>query len=53
MDERKGMRVLALLDGVRIGELPDALYGDEGSHTLRNTAQAVGGLYLPALEKLV
>lgn len=48
------MRVLiALLDGVGIGELPDAsFYGDEGSHTLRNTAQAVGGLYLPALEKL-
>lgn len=44
---------IALLDGVGMGELPDAhLYGDEGSHTLRNTAQAVGGLKLPNLEKL-
>jgi len=45
--------IIALLDGVGIGELPDApLYGDEGSHTLRNTAQAVGGLHLSTLEKL-
>ncbi|MCX7667553.1 MAG: phosphopentomutase, partial [Atribacterota bacterium] len=44
---------IALLDGVGMGELPDAhLYGDEGSHTLRNTALAVGGLRLPYLEKL-
>ena len=28
--------------------LPDAdLFGDEGSATLQNTAQAVGGLYCP------
>jgi phosphopentomutase len=48
------MRVfIALLDGVGVGALPDAyLYGDEGSHTLRNTALAVGGLYLPNLERL-
>lgn len=48
------MRIfIALLDGVGVGELPDAeLYGDAGSHTLRNTAQAVGGLHLPNLEKL-
>ena len=45
--------IIALLDGVGIGELPDAsFYGDEGSNTLRNTAQVVGGLSLPALEKL-
>lgn len=45
--------VIALLDGVGMGELPDAhLYGDEGSHTLRNTALAVGGLQLPHLERL-
>lgn len=48
------MRVfIALLDGVGAGALPDAhLYGDEGSHTLRNTAQAVGGLSLPHLARL-
>lgn len=48
------MRVfVALLDGVGVGELPDAkLYGDEGSHTLRNTAQVVGGLSLPYLAQL-
>jgi len=48
------MRIfIALLDGVGVGELPDAeLYGDAGSHTLRNTAQVVGGLHLPNLEKL-
>lgn len=36
-----------------IGELPDAhRYGDEGSHTLRSTALAGGGLRLPHLEAL-
>ncbi len=48
------MRVfIALLDGVGVGALPDAhLYGDEGSHTLKNTAQVVGGLSLPHLAEL-
>ncbi|MGC8777517.1 MAG: phosphopentomutase [Candidatus Caldatribacteriaceae bacterium] len=48
------MRIfIALLDGVGIGELPDAsLYGDQGSHTLRNTAKVVGELKLPHLERL-
>ncbi len=41
---------LIILDGVGIGELPDAKkYGDEGSNTLANIADAVGGLYLPNL----
>ena len=32
------------------GELPDAaVYGDQGSNTLVNTARAVGGLKLPTL----
>ena len=36
-----------------IGELPDArLYGDSGSHTLANTARAVGGLRVPNLESM-
>ena len=42
-----------VLDGVGIGELPDAeKYKDEGSNTLTNLARAVGGLKLPILESL-
>ncbi len=42
-----------VLDGVGIGELPDAAdYNDEGSNTLCNLAEAVGGLNLPNLEKM-
>ena len=42
-----------VLDAVGAGELPDAAdYGDEGSDTLGNLAQAVGGLDLPTLEAL-
>ena len=42
-----------VLDGVGIGELPDAgKYNDKGSNTLCNTARAVGGLKLPNLESL-
>jgi len=45
--------ILTILDSVGIGELPDAdVYNDRGSNTLVNTAQAVGGLRLPNLEKL-
>jgi len=45
-------RVLVIvLDGVGLGELPDAEdYGDRGSNTLGNLARAVGGLKLPHLE---
>lgn len=44
---------LIILDGVGIGELPDAAkYGDEGSNTLCNIAKSVNGLYLPNLEKM-
>ena len=44
---------LLILDGVGIGELPDApKYKDEGSNTLVNLSKAVGGLTLPNLEKL-
>ena len=43
---------LIVLDGVGIGELPDAVkYGDEGSNTLKNMAEQVGGLNLPNMEK--
>jgi len=45
--------VLIVLDGVGIGEAPDAHeYGDEGSNTLVNTARSVGGLHLPHLARL-
>jgi len=44
---------IIILDGVGIGELPDAAnYNDSGSNTLCNMAEAVGGLQLPNLEKL-
>lgn len=42
-----------ILDGVGIGELPDAhLYKDDGSNTLSNMANFVGGLSLPNLQKM-
>src|SRR4026208_1676571 len=42
---------VVVLDRVGAGELPDAAdYGDEGSNTLANVAEAVGGLDLPNLE---
>lgn len=42
--------IFIVLDGVGIGELPDAhLYGDQGSNTLVNMAKVVGGLDLPNL----
>lgn len=45
--------VLMVLDSVGIGEAPDAAdFGDEGSNTLANTAEAVGGLHLPNLGSL-
>ena len=43
---------IVVLDGVGIGELPDAKnYSDEGSDTLGNMAERLGGLNLPNLEK--
>jgi len=45
--------VILVLDGVGAGELPDAaLYGDEGSDTLGNTARHAGGIDLPELRRL-
>ena len=45
--------LLLILDSVGIGELPDARkYNDEGSNTLGNMAEAVGGLNLPNLQQL-
>ncbi len=51
---KKFKRVFFLvLDACGVGELPDAAaYGDAGSATIPNTAQAVGGLHLPNLQEL-
>ncbi len=51
---QKNLRAhLIILDGVGIGELPDAAeYNDVGSNTLGNIAKAVGGLNLPTLRGL-
>jgi phosphopentomutase len=44
---------IIVLDGLGIGGAPDAEeYGDAGSDTLGNVAQAVGGFHLPNLERL-
>ncbi|RLD13005.1 phosphopentomutase [candidate division KSB1 bacterium] len=49
----KQRALILILDGVGVGELPDAAaYGDTGSNTLGNLAKAIGGLNLPNLEKL-
>jgi phosphopentomutase len=46
----KRRAIVIVLDGVGIGEAPDAAaYGDRGSDTLGNLARAVGGLALPNL----
>lgn len=43
---------IVVLDGVGVGELPDAdKYSDGGSNTLGNMARNLGGLNLPNLEK--
>ncbi len=48
------MRIfLVVLDGVGMGEMPDAdQYGDRGSNTLLHVAEHAGGLRLPVLESL-
>ncbi|AFH48655.1 Phosphopentomutase [Ignavibacterium album JCM 16511] len=45
--------IVIILDGVGVGELPDAdLYGDKGSNTLANISKALGSIQLPNLQKL-
>jgi phosphopentomutase len=48
------MRIfLIVMDGVGIGELPDAYkYKDEGSNTLGNTVKVVGDINIPNLKRL-
>ncbi|GJQ62321.1 MAG: phosphopentomutase [Melioribacteraceae bacterium] len=44
---------VVVLDGVGIGELPDAAdFGDAGSNTLGNIALKIGGINLPNMQKL-
>ncbi|MCD4820433.1 MAG: phosphopentomutase [Candidatus Cloacimonetes bacterium] len=44
--------IIIILDGVGIGELPDAeKYGDSGANTIVNISKSVNGLNLPNLEK--
>ncbi len=48
-----GRVIVLVVDGLGVGALPDAhLYGDQGSHTLDNTAQAVGGMNIRNLARL-
>lgn len=50
---RSSKVIFIVLDGVGIGELPDAgEYGDRGANTLGHIAQEVGGLKLPNLARL-
>lgn len=45
--------IIIILDSVGIGELPDAQnYGDSGSNTLGNLANAISGLKLPNIARL-
>jgi phosphopentomutase len=45
--------ILIVLDGVGVGELPDAvLFNDQGAHTLLHVAEQVDGLFLPNLQRL-
>jgi len=45
--------IIIVLDGVGVGELPDAAsYGDVGTNTLSHVIAAVGGLELPHLANL-
>ncbi len=44
--------IIIVLDGVGVGELPDASkYGDWGTNTLSNISKITGGLNLPNLQK--
>ena len=45
--------IVFVLDGVGVGELPDAdQYGDKGSNTMGNLSRKVGGFSLPNMEKI-
>ena len=45
--------LVVVCDSWGVGDAPDAAaYGDQGSNTLANTAEAVGGIHAPNLESL-
>ncbi|MGJ3237172.1 MAG: phosphopentomutase [Anaerolineae bacterium] len=45
--------IVIVLDGVGVGEAPDAdQYGDQGSNSVANTAEKLGGLDVPNLQQL-
>lgn len=52
--KKKYKRIFTVvMDSVGVGAMPDAkLYGDEGADTLGHTAQSIGGLNAPNLQKL-
>jgi phosphopentomutase len=54
MSAVEGARALVVvIDACGVGALPDAArYGDQGTNTLAHVAEAVGGLRLPALQRL-
>jgi phosphopentomutase len=53
MDKDTRRVFLVIMDGVGIGALPDAAaYGDEGTNSLLNCSEKVGGLSLPCLDRL-
>lgn len=50
---KQGKVVFIVLDGVGVGELPDAgAYGDRGTNTVGNIARVTGGLRLPTMMRL-
>lgn len=50
---KRGRVIWIVLDGVGVGELPDAEnYGDAGSATLQHVAMECGGLDLPNMQRL-
>jgi phosphopentomutase len=54
LSEARGARAIVIvMDACGVGALPDAAsYGDQGTNTLAHVAEAVGGLDLPALQRL-
>lgn len=45
--------IVIVMDACGVGALPDAAsYGDEGTNTLAHVAEAIGGLRLPAMQRL-
>lgn len=52
-DSESRRAFVVVIDALGAGAEPDAVaYGDAGAHTLRHLAEAVGGLRLPALQRL-